>query len=71
MSKKEVRILQTINRTCNCQIDYLTAEYDQNNDLLPNFLYSPAPDEPIRMIDKADENDFYYHFDGLGSAIAL
>jgi RHS repeat-associated protein len=39
---------------------------------LRKFVYGPGIDEPICMIDVADNNAvYYYHFDGLGSVIAL
>jgi hypothetical protein len=48
------------------------AEYDGSNTLLRKFIYGPGVDEPICMIDVADSNTvYYYHFDGLGSVIAL
>jgi len=53
--------------------DEVIAEYDQNdNTLLRKFVYGPGIDEPICMIDVADGNTvYYYHFDGVGSVIAL
>ncbi|MDH4240573.1 MAG: hypothetical protein OEW48_13515 [Phycisphaerae bacterium] len=48
------------------------AEYDGSNNLLRKFIYGPGIDKPICMIDVADSNTvYYYHFDGLGSVIAL
>ena len=48
------------------------AEYDGSNTLLRKFIYGPGIDKPICMIDVADSNTvYYYHFDGLGSVIAL
>ena len=37
------------------------------------FIYGPGVDEPICMIDctGASEEFYYYHFDGLGSVVAL
>lgn len=35
------------------------------------FIYGRRIDEPIIMIDVAASKYYYYHFDGLGSAIAL
>ncbi len=47
-------------------------EYDGSNTLLRKFIYDTGIDEPICMIDLADSNTvYYYHFDGLGSVIAL
>ncbi|MHC4156237.1 MAG: RHS repeat domain-containing protein [Planctomycetota bacterium] len=38
----------------------------------PRLTYGPGIDEPICKIDVADNNAvYYYHFDGLGSVIAL
>jgi len=48
------------------------AEYDGNNNLLRKYIYGPAVDEPISMIDVEHASaTYYYHFDGLGSVIAL
>ena len=50
----------------------MIAEYDGSNTLLRKFTYGPGIDKPICMIDVADSNTvYYYHFDGLGSVIAL
>jgi RHS repeat-associated protein len=36
------------------------------------FIYGPGIDEPICLIDATDSNAvYYYHFDGLGSVVAL
>jgi len=52
--------------------DQVIAEYDGNDTLLRKFVYGPGIDEPVCMIDVADGNKvYYYHFDGLGSVIAL
>ncbi|MHC4084182.1 MAG: hypothetical protein ACYSWZ_05400 [Planctomycetota bacterium] len=43
-------------------------ECNENNVLFPKFIYSPAPDKPICMIDKADGNTIdIYHYDDLRS----
>lgn len=48
------------------------AEYDANDTLLRKYIHGPAVDEPICMIEVADSNaTYYYHYDGLGSCIAL
>jgi hypothetical protein len=48
------------------------AEYDGSNNLLRKFIYGPGIDEPICMIDVAGGDlIYYYHFDSLGSVIAL
>jgi RHS repeat-associated protein len=52
--------------------DQVIAEYDSSDNLLRKFIYGPGIDEPICMIDVPDNNSiYYYHFDGLGSVIAL
>ena len=52
--------------------DHTIAEYDGENRLLRKYIYGPRVDEPVCMIDVADSNAvYYYHFDGLGSVIAL
>jgi len=48
------------------------AEYDHDNFLLRKYIYGPGVDEPICMIDVVDSNSvYYYHYDGLGSVVAL
>ncbi len=48
------------------------AEYDGNNNLLRKYIYGPGVDKPVCMIEVADANaTYYYHFDGLGSVVAL
>ena len=52
--------------------EQIIAEYDGNDNLLRKFVYGPGIDEPICMLDVADNNAvYYYHFDGLGSVAAL
>jgi len=52
--------------------DQVIAEYDGSNTLLRRFVYGPGIDEPVCMIDVADSNAvYYYHYDGLGSVVAL
>jgi RHS repeat-associated protein len=50
--------------------DQVIAEYDGNNNLSRKFIYGPGIDEPICMI-VSGIGIYYYHFDGLGSVIAL
>jgi RHS repeat-associated protein len=39
---------------------------------LRKFIYGPGIDEPICLVEVAESNAvYYYHFDGLGSVIAL
>ena len=48
------------------------AEYDSNNNLLRKYIYGPRVDEPVCMIDAvADDAEYYYHYDALGSVVAL
>ena len=48
------------------------AEYDINDTLLHKLICGPGIDEPICTIDVTDGNTvYYYHFDGLGSVVAL
>lgn len=69
------RICKTINGTIISYCydgDQVIAEYDANDTLLRKFIYGPGIDEPICMIDVTDNNAvYYYHFDGLGSVVAL
>ena len=48
------------------------AEYDGSNTLLRKFIYGPGIDEPICMFKYvAPTGIYFYHFDGLGSVVAL
>ena len=48
------------------------AEYDNYNHLLRKYIYGPRVDEPVCMLDVVDNNAaYYYHYDGLGSVVAL
>jgi RHS repeat-associated protein len=48
------------------------SEYDGNNNLLRKYIYGPGIDQPVCMIEVADSNAvYYYHFDALGSVVAL
>ena len=52
--------------------DHVIAEYDGNNNLLRKYIYGPGIDQPVSMIEVADDNaTYYYHFDALGSVVAL
>jgi len=52
--------------------DQVIAEYDGEGNLLRKFVYGPGIDEPVCMIDVADNNAvYYYQFDGLGSVAGL
>jgi len=51
---------------------HIIAEYDGNNSLLHKYIYGPGVDQPICMIDVENSSaTYYYHFDGLGSVVAL
>jgi hypothetical protein len=40
--------------------------------LLRKFIYGPSLDEPICLLEVAENNAvYYYHFDGLSSMVAL
>ncbi len=52
--------------------DQVIAEYDANDVLQRKFTYGPGIDESICLIDAVNGNEvYYYHFDGLGSVVAL
>ena len=53
--------------------DQVIAEYDGSDTLLRKFIYGPGIDEAIYMItvDGQTETRYYYHYDGLGSVVAL
>jgi len=51
--------------------DHVIVEYE-NGTLKRKFIYGPGIDGPIVMIDVTDSDKYYYyHFDGLGSVVAL
>ena len=49
--------------------DQIIAEYDGSNNLVRKFIYGANIDEPVCMI--VGSSTYYYHYDGLGSVIAL
>jgi RHS repeat-associated protein len=52
--------------------DHCIAEYDGAGSLLRKYIFGPCVDEPISMIDVEHSSaTYYYHFDALGSVIAL
>jgi RHS repeat-associated protein len=52
--------------------DNIIAEYDGEDTLVRKFIHGPGIDEPIAMIDVEDgSTPYYYHYDGLGSVVAL
>jgi len=50
--------------------DRIIAVYNDSDTLLRKFIYGPGIDEPICVIWQTGTK-FYYHFDGLGSVVAL
>jgi len=51
---------------------HVIAEYDGNNNLLRKYIYGPGIDQPVCMIEVAESNAvYYYHYDALGSVVAL
>jgi RHS repeat-associated protein len=72
------RVSRTIYGTPDVTIKYaydgdrIIAEYDGSGTLLRKFIYGPGIDEPICLVEVAESNAvYYYHFDGLGSVVAL
>ena len=53
--------------------DHCLAEYDLNGNLKRKYIYGPGVDQPICMIEAGSSyaGTYYYHFDGLGSVVAL
>jgi RHS repeat-associated protein len=53
--------------------DHCLAEYNAYNQLKRKYIYGPCTDEPICLIDTMTSPAVtsYYHFDGLGSVVAL
>jgi len=53
--------------------DHLIAEYDGSDNLLRKYVYGPCIDEPICMIEASGgyAGTYYYHYDALGSVVAL
>jgi RHS repeat-associated protein len=53
--------------------DHCIAEYGAGNDLHRKYIYGPAVDEPVCLVEAAGTyaGTYYYHFDGLGSVTAL
>ena len=52
--------------------DHCIAEYDSNDTLARKYIYGPGIDQPVCMIDVEDSNAvYYYHYDALGSVVAL
>ncbi len=53
--------------------DNCIAEYDATSNLKRKYIFGPCTDEPISMIEAAGSyaGTYYYHFDALGSVVAL
>jgi RHS repeat-associated protein len=51
--------------------DQIIAEYSNNGTLLKKYIFGPGTDEPICMSDVVSGKMYYFHFDGIGSVIAL
>jgi len=56
--------------------EQIVAEFDVNSvtqvqTLRRRFFYGPGIDEPICMLIAANSAKFYYHYDGLGSVVAI
>jgi len=53
--------------------DQIIAEYDGSNNLVRKFVYGAGIDEPVMTVVRSQETEdrYYYHYDGLGSVIAL
>jgi RHS repeat-associated protein len=50
----------------------IIADYDSGGMLFKKYIYGPGIDEPICMINvNGGETRYYYHFDALGSVVAL
>jgi len=68
MSRQRIKGL----RSLFSMIAILRNEYDGDDNLLRKYIYGPGVDQPICMIDVEDSNAVsYYHYDGLGSVVAL
>lgn len=52
--------------------EQIIAEFE-NGVLVRKYVYGPAIDEPVCMITVSGQNEtkYYYHYDGLGSVVAL
>jgi RHS repeat-associated protein len=53
--------------------DNCIAEYDINSNLKRKYIYGPGVDQPICMMEAtaSPAATYYYHFDALGSVVAL
>ena len=53
--------------------DSCIAEYDSSGNLRRKYIYGPGIDQPVCMIESTQTyaGTYYYHFDALGSVVAL
>ncbi|MCX5644786.1 MAG: RHS repeat-associated core domain-containing protein [Phycisphaerae bacterium] len=53
--------------------DHCLAEYDASGNLRRKYIYGPGVDQPVCMIEATQSyaGTYYYHFDALGSVVAL
>jgi RHS repeat-associated protein len=53
--------------------DHCIAEYDGSSNLQRKYIYGPGVDQPVCMVEAAGSyaGTYYYHFDALGSVVAL
>jgi len=53
--------------------DHCIAEYDASDNLRRKYVYGPGVDQPISMTESSGTyaGTYYYHFDALGSVVAL
>jgi RHS repeat-associated protein len=53
--------------------DSCIAEYDASGNLRRKYIYGPGIDQPVCMIEATQSyaGTYYYHFDALGSVVAL
>ncbi|MEW8027273.1 MAG: RHS repeat-associated core domain-containing protein [Candidatus Thiodiazotropha sp.] len=49
--------------------NHVVEEFAGDNQLLRRYIYGPGIDQPVLM--KTRSSQYYYHFDGLGSVVAL
>jgi RHS repeat-associated protein len=72
--RKTVYGTPNVVRKYNYDGDQIIGEYDANGVLLRRFYYGPNIDEPIcmhRTVYGGGLGLFYYHYDGLGSVVAI
>jgi len=73
-SRRVAKMLGASQTTINYIYDgsQVIADYNNAGVLQRKFIYGPGIDEPIMMINiNGSETRYYYHYDGLGSVVAL